>query len=112
VATAKAFAEDAILEAVLTDAGRVVSVTPAGRSISASTRRLLHERDQVCAVPGCGRRRHLEIHHLVAFALGGPTSLDNLVRICPHHHDQITYHAAALTGTHPNWTWTPPPNSS
>ena len=53
VATARAFAEDAILEAVLTEAHRVVSVIPAGRSIPASTRRLLCERDQVCVVPGC-----------------------------------------------------------
>ncbi|MHB1535807.1 MAG: HNH endonuclease signature motif containing protein [Acidimicrobiales bacterium] len=52
--------------------------------------------------------RHLEIHHLTPFAARGETSLANLARICPHHHDLITYNGASLTGPSPEWHWKPP----
>jgi hypothetical protein len=111
--TARSFAEDAILRALLVDAdGQVVAVRHAGRTITAETRRRLIERDPVCVVPGCGRRRHLEIHHLTPYSLGGQTSIDNLARVCSHHHDQITHQGAKLEGQHPQWTWTSPPRAA
>jgi 5-methylcytosine-specific restriction endonuclease McrA len=51
--------------------------------------------------------RHLEIHHITPYSLGGTADPANLVRICSHHHDQITFHDATLVGTHPNWIWQP-----
>jgi hypothetical protein len=109
---ARSFAEDAILQALLVENGEVVAVRHAGRSISAELRRRLIERDPVCVVPGCGRRRHLEIHHLTAFSLGGPTNIDNLARVCSYHHDQITHRGARLDGQHPDWIWAPPPRAA
>jgi hypothetical protein len=107
--TARALAEDAILRAVLLHGNQVLGVYPAGRTIPAQLRRRLAGRDPACVVPGCGRRRHLEIHHLTPFSLGGKTTIDNLARLCGYHHDQITHHGAQLHGTHPDWHWTPPP---
>jgi HNH endonuclease len=37
-------------------------------------------------VPGCGRTRYLHAHHVLPWALGGATSLDNLVLLCGDHH--------------------------
>jgi hypothetical protein len=109
--TARALAEDAILRAVLVDGDEVLAVRSAGRTIPAELRRRLGERDPVCVVPGCGRRRHLEIHHLVPFSLGGKATIDNLARLCGYHHDQITHHGADLRGSHPDWDWVPPPRT-
>jgi hypothetical protein len=108
VDTALGLACDAVIEAVLLDKGQLVKVVPLGRTIPAATRRLLLERDQICVVPGCGRRRFLEIHHIKPYSLGGKADLANLARICHFHHDQITHQGARLSGCHPTWEWQPP----
>jgi hypothetical protein len=39
-----------------------------------------------CRVPGCDRRRWLEIHHVRHWEDGGPTDTANLVALCSRHH--------------------------
>lgn len=51
----------------------------------------LSTRDTECGIDGCPCRDHLEIHHLQDWALTLETTLDGVVRICPFHHDLITY---------------------
>jgi len=70
----------------------------------------LEQRDPVCSVPLCDNHYYLENHHLVPVAQGGPTSLDNLVRICKWPHDLITYERWNLKGRPGEWTWRPPPD--
>lgn len=82
VATARALASDAILSAVVTKGVDVKAVAHLGRTIPARLRTALEARDSECVVPGCHNRRRLEIDHIEPFAEGGPTSLDNLVRLC------------------------------
>jgi hypothetical protein len=60
-------------------------------------RQAIEQRDRVCVVPGCGIASGLEIDHLVPFAQGGPTSIDNLQRLCKHHHRLKTTGRATLT---------------
>jgi len=48
-------------------------------------------------VPGCGVSFGLEIDHLVPYAEGGPTTLDNLALLCHHHHYLKTYEGWTLT---------------
>ena len=63
-------------------------------------------------VPGCDVRRGLEIDHVVPFALGGPSTADNLVRLCHWHHRLKTHHGYRLEGGPGTWTWSgpdPPP---
>jgi hypothetical protein len=109
VQTVRAAASDAILNALLIKNGQVIATTPAGRTIPAHLRRTLTERDRTCVIPGCDNQHHLEIHHLKPYAEGGTTTEDNTARICPYHHDQITYADATLTGPPRHWKWTPPP---
>jgi predicted restriction endonuclease len=47
------------------------------------------ERDGVCQYPGCHESRYVDAHHIVHWADGGETSLDNLVILCRHHHRQL-----------------------
>lgn len=48
----------------------------------------LISRDHGCAFPGCQSPPEWgERHHVVPWASGGPTNLDNLVLLCRYHHD-------------------------
>ena len=66
--------------------GRALDVGRRTRSIPPSIRRALSVRDGRCQFPGCERHRFVDAHHLVHWAHGGATSLDNLVLLCRHHH--------------------------
>ena len=68
-------------------AGVPVSVGRALRIVPERTRRLVLDRDRGCRFPGCVATAHLEVHHVVHWAHGGRTDLDNLVALCPFHHD-------------------------
>jgi hypothetical protein len=80
----------AILPAVLGATGQVLDVGRERRLFTAALRRALILRDRGCAFPGCDRPpRWCDGHHLVSWADGGPTSLDNAVLLCGHHHRLI-----------------------
>ena len=71
--------------------GSFVPITPNGvgrktRSISPALRRALAVRDNGCRFPGCTHERFVDGHHIKHWADGGPTSLDNLILLCPFHH--------------------------
>jgi len=99
-----------VLKVLVTDGTDVRAVAHAGRTVPARVRSALEERDPSCVVPGCVVRDRLEIHHLVPYARGGPTALDNLVRVCAWHHHALTQDRCTLerneTG---DWTWRAPP---
>jgi hypothetical protein len=59
------------------------------RRVTAAQRRALHARDRSCRFPGCDATRHLHAHHVVHWADGGPTDLDNLVLLCATHHRTV-----------------------
>jgi len=109
VAVARRLADDSVLKVLVTDGVDVRAVAHAGRTIPAHLRSALERRDPNCVVPGCSARERLEIHHLVPFALGGPTTLDNLVRVCAHHHSRITNDGAQLVRHDHGWAWRGPP---
>ena len=84
----------------------------AGRTIPASLRRALIERDPACVVPGCDLRDGLEIDHVEPFALGGATSLANLVRLCHWHHYLKTHHGHRLVRVADGWRWEAPADAA
>ena len=108
VATARALADDGVLKVVVTRGVDVVAVAHAGRTIPAHLRTALEARDPKCVIPGCDVRDRLEIDHLLAFAEGGPTALDNLARICHRHHYLKTHQGWVLAGGPGAWTWDRP----
>lgn len=68
-------------ESVLIDAGRE------RRVVSPRQRRVLEQRDRHCRWPGCSKRASwCEAHHVVHWASGGATDMDNLVLLCWFHH--------------------------
>ena len=108
VAAARALSSDDILKAVLTDGVEVKAVAHLGRSIPAHLRTALAERDRSCAVPGCEVGERLEIDHIVPFAEGGPTSLENLARLCSFHHYLKTHRGYRLEGEPGRRRWRAP----
>ncbi len=109
VDTAKELMGDAITQLVITDGVDVTTICHLGRSIPSPLRTALVDRDQTCVVPGCDVRQGLEIDHwAVSFADGGPASLENLARLCGHHHHLRTHRGFQLLGGPGRWRWRPP----
>ncbi len=84
--TAYRLSSNAIVKALVTDGVDVTRVVHLGRSVPAALRTAIEVRDPACSIEGCEIDRHLEIDHNVPFAQGGPTTLENLGRLCSHHH--------------------------
>ena len=63
------------------------------RAANRKLRKALIARDRTCTAPGCERPHWMcEIHHIVPWAEGGRTDLDNLTLLCGRHHH--LHHAA------------------
>ncbi|MGZ6996082.1 MAG: DUF222 domain-containing protein [Acidimicrobiia bacterium] len=85
--TARRLACDAIRQAVVEDArGVPIKLGRRTRTVPKHLFRLLKHRDRHCRAPGCTRTRGLHAHHLVHWADGGETNLDNLILLCSRHH--------------------------
>ena len=87
----------------------IKTVTRSSRTIAKALEAALLVRDRTCVVPGCGKRLGLERDHVVLdYHKGGPTELDNLVRMCPGCHALKTFGGWRLSGGPGNFTWVPP----
>lgn len=76
-----------IVPVVLGGASEVLDVGRDQRLATAPIRTALAVRDGGCVFPGCDRPpAACHAHHIVPWQDGGPTSLDNLVSVCAHHH--------------------------
>jgi hypothetical protein len=90
-ARARQLACDAdITRIVLGPDGLPIDVGRASRLVPPHLRRLLEHRDKQCIFACCDAPLHwCEAHHLLAWALGGKTSLDNSALLCERHHTQV-----------------------
>jgi len=108
VATARAWAGDAVLKALVTKGVDVVAVAHAGRTVTAAQRAALEDRDPMCVVPGCTINKGLEIDHVDGWAVTRITTLGRLARLCAWHHDLKTYWGYRLDGGAGRWRLVPP----
>jgi hypothetical protein len=108
LAVARELFGDCFLKFVISDGVDIRTVVHYGRVIPAHLKTALQFRDRCCVVPGCGRTFGLEYDHLVEFAKGGPTSLDNLARLCGPHHAMKTHKGYRLSGGPGHWVWQAP----
>jgi hypothetical protein len=77
------------IDVATSEAGEILDVGRARRTIPSAIGRALWLRDGGCRVPGCGRKHHLHGHHIEAWADDGKTSISNLVLLCPSHHTLV-----------------------
>ena len=66
--------------------GHSVNVGRDHRVVPERTRKVVEHRDQTCRFPGCTRKRHLEVHHVIHWLYDGVTDTWNLVAMCGGHH--------------------------
>ena len=79
-----------IIPVALGTRGEVLDVGRAHRLVTPALWRALVCRDRHCAFPGCTKPPVMgHAHHLVHWADGGTTALDNLVLLCGHHHRTV-----------------------
>ena len=86
VTLARALLGDAKLVLLTRQGDEVTKISSAKRTIPMPVRRSVERRYPRCGVGGCGHTERLQIDHIVALADSGPTSTENLWRLCPHHH--------------------------
>ncbi|MEX0890806.1 MAG: DUF222 domain-containing protein, partial [Gemmatimonadota bacterium] len=77
-----------MVEVTRCEHGSVLDVGRKTRRISTPMRRALEARDGGCRFPGCGLR-FADGHHVLHWADGGTTSLDNLTLLCDYHHTLV-----------------------
>ena len=87
----------AVIPAVLGSDGEVVDLGRAVRLFSPGQLRRLWLRDAGCTFPGCSMPPHwCDAHHLVHWADGGGTVLENAALLCGRHHTVV--HQRRLSG--------------
>jgi len=91
---------NASIEPVLVDDdGAPIAIGRRTPLLSPKLRRAVLLRDGKCRVPGCGRRKGLQVHHLLPRTWGGRDDISNLAAVCPAHHRLlIPYGLLALVG--------------
>lgn len=87
--TVRRLACDGRIDWVMEREGRPMGVGRSGRAVPEQLARVLRHRDRSCRFPGCEAKRWLHAHHLIHWADGGGTDLENLVLLCGKHHRLI-----------------------
>jgi len=108
VATALALLDDARVSVLVRDGDDVTAVSSPKRTIPTKLRRALEARFPVCGVTACANDQFLEIDHVVPLEDHGRTELDNLWRICAHHHALKTHGGWRVVGDKADRDLVPP----
>ena len=122
VATATEYLGEAFLKLLVVEGTDIRTIAHMGRALPAKLRTAVEERDRFCQVPTCDMSVGLEIDHIVPFAEGGPTTFENLVRLCKRHHLQKTHDGYRLVKRQSKargidddrastWEWRSPPDT-
>ena len=102
-----------VIPVVLGAASEVLDVGRAQRLVTTPIWNALVARDGHCVFPGCQRLPEAcDAHHVIHWADGGPTCLDNLALLCRRHH--VTVHQTAwrleIDPDTRRPVWHPPPH--
>jgi len=100
----------AYVKTIVKNGTDVKTISHHSRAISPTLKTAVKTRDHgTCVVPGCDNHRYTETDHIITYAQGGKTRLDNLATLCTWHHRQKTLHGWQITHTNNQWHWKPPP---
>ncbi len=80
---------DGTLRPMITQDGQPLNLGRRQRTVSKGLKRALQARDRQCRFPGCHHHRYVDAHHIVHWADGGETNLENLVLLCSFHHTKV-----------------------
>jgi Domain of unknown function (DUF222)/HNH endonuclease len=108
VTVARSLLADASVVVMTKDGDDITAVSSPKRTIPTKLRRALEARYQTCAVSTCANDQYLEIDHIVPLEDHGRTEIDNLWRLCSHHHRLKTYGGWKVVGRNGTRDLVPP----
>ncbi|WP_334271069.1 HNH endonuclease signature motif containing protein [Saccharopolyspora indica] len=98
-----------VLPMVLGGDSLPLDVGTSQRTAPTHIRAALLQRDGVCAFPGCDRPPGTpQAHHVVHWIDGGPTTVENMVMLCAHHHRVVHGQRWGIELHHGRPVFTPP----
>jgi len=111
-ATIRKIACDAdIIPVLLGSEGRVLDIGRTSRLFPPHIRKAITARDKGCTFPGCTiPAPWCEAHHITYWSHGGPTSTDNGVLLCSHHHHLIHKEQWTIQSRNGTPWYIPPPH--
>ncbi len=100
-----------IIPLVLGSHSEVLDVGRQQRLVTPAIWKALVARDKHCRFPNCTRPPLMtHAHHITHWADGGPTSLENLILLCGHHHRLVHSGPWNIRRTGPtDFAFDPPP---
>jgi Domain of unknown function (DUF222)/HNH endonuclease len=108
VTTARSLLDDASVAVITRNGDDITAVSSPKRTIPIKLRRALEARYPTCAVSTCANDQFLEIDHVVPLEDHGRTEIDNLWRLCSHHHRLKTYEGWKVVGRNGTRDLVPP----
>ena len=87
--TAKRIACDCSISTITKTDGEPIDIGRKSRLWPNGMTRAIKDRDQHCQFYGCTHTHNLQIHHIVHWANGGSTSVENGVCLCHYHHTLV-----------------------
>jgi hypothetical protein len=87
--TAKRIACDCSISTITKTHGEPTDIGRKSRLWTNAMTRAIKDRDQHCQFYGCTHTHNLQIHHIVHWANGGSTSVENGVCLCHYHHTLV-----------------------
>ena len=98
-----------ITRIVIGPAGQPRELGRSHRVVPAHLRRAVEQRDRHCVFAGCGAPTYwCDVHHLVHWADGGHTDLDNSGLLCERHHSKVHHGFRIVREPDGRWrTWRP-----
>jgi hypothetical protein len=84
---------------VIDDDGEILYLGRRKRLATPAQRRALRLTQNTCQFPGCHQTRHLDVHHIIPWAQGGTTDIDQLALLCRRHHVLVHEGGLHLTPT-------------
>ena len=84
--------------------GRPLNLGREHRLVPPHLRTAVVQRDRHCVFTGCSAPHHwCEVHHLLHWAFGGETSLENSGLLCERHHTKVHHGFAIERDTAGRW---------
>jgi len=97
----------ALLNAPFSSLSQPLDISRTTRTIPPHLRTAVILRDKHCQFPGCRQPSSVcDVHHLIHWAQGGPTSLGNLGLYCRFHHQIVIHRWGWNITRHPDGTTT------
>ena len=96
VALARSVAPDAIINLIVRQGVDVKALVTRSQSVTPRMQIALDAMYPTCGERNCDVRHGLENHHITDYSLVHETRIDNIVPLCPYHHDLVTYRGYTL----------------